>query len=140
MYYCEHLLPSPRQLMYSFQKVTYIWRGHFDALCGLYIPWKTLIIFIFCFLILTLSKPQLGKLTRLNNLTKKLTKHKIHWDNDHFFDDWSNWSKSNIITLLRQRTFLNCKLVLQWNNFLKTIKNEYDQNLMYMTKNWQWLY
>ena len=51
-----------------------------------------------------------------------MTKHKIHWDNDHFFDDWSNWSKSNIKTLLRQRTFLNCKLVLQWNNFLKNNK------------------
>ena len=34
-------------------------------------------------------------------------------------DNWSNWSKSNILTLLRQQTFLNCKLVLQWNNFLK---------------------
>ena len=34
-------------------------------------------------------------------------------------DDWSNWSKSDILSLLRWRTFLNYKLVLQWNNFLK---------------------
>ena len=32
---------------------------------------------------------------------------------------WSNWSKSNILTLLRWQTFLNSKLVRQWNNFLK---------------------
>ena len=45
-------------------------------------------------------------------------------NNDHFFDDRSNWSKSNIIALLRRRTFLKCKLVLQWNNFLNKQKKK----------------
>ena len=37
-----------------------------------------------------------------------------------------NVSMSNyILTLLRRQTFLNCKLVLQWNNFLKTKYSEH---------------
>ena len=34
-------------------------------------------------------------------------------------------TKSNILTLLRRQSFLNCKLVLQWNNFLKTKITKY---------------
>ena len=50
-------------------------------------------------------------------------------------DDWSNWSKSNILTLLRQRIFLNCKLALQWNNFL--IKNpDFFRNMKALFMKW----